>query len=449
MGRRTGARQGARPVRHAGRARSAAVGTLLLCTTAALPVPSALAAGAPGPYGFAPDAASVTGAPATAGAKRLAAGTTYRSSLPGDAAVHYSLELDATTDTYVSATAAPAPGGTVSAGEGIKVTVRDAAGRSCSLDTETFGVVRSARPIAAWGAREISADRPRCKTAGTYDVLVERVGTPVSAPEDWDLELFVVSEPALREPVAAEVPEAWNSRTPAPATGEPVTREGGSGFASAVPVGPGVWGAGIEPGGTLFYKVPVGWGGQLAATAELAAEDGRGGYTTGALSLTLYNPARGFVDDVSANYAGRRESAALPPLPPVAYENRYAGPDRLSAMRFAGSYYLVVHLASEVADKFGDGPFDVALRVRVDGSEKAAPDYAGEPRPDGLFEAEPVDPVLSGVTGGPATGGTGGGGGHGDTAMTVLAVSGIGTGTALLAVLGVWRVVARRRLGSP
>ena len=63
--------------------------------------------------------------------------------------------------------------------------------------------------------------------------------------------------------------------------------------------------------------------------------------------------------------------------------------------------------------------------------------------------AEPVDPVLSGVTGGPATGGTGGGGGRGDTAMTVLAVSGIGTGTALLAVLGVWRVVARRRLGSP
>ncbi|MGW7662493.1 hypothetical protein [Streptomyces sp. NPDC054756] len=434
-------------MRHAGRARSAAAGALLLCATAALPVPDALAAGTPGPYGFAPAATSVTGSPAPAGAKRLTAGTTYRSSLPGDTAVHYSLALDATTDTYVSATAAPAPGSTVSAGEGIKVTVRDAAGRSCSLDTETFGVVRSARPIAAWGAREISADRPRCKTAGLYDVVVERVGTPVSAPDDWDLELFVVSEPALREPVAAEVPEAWNSRTPVPATGEPVAREGGSGFASAVPVGPGAWGAGIEPGGTLFYRVPVGWGGQLSATAELAAADGRDGYTTGALSLTLYNPARGFVDDVSANYAGREESAALPPLPPVAYENRYAGPDRIAAMRFAGSYYLVVHLASEVADKFGEGPFDVALRVRLDGSEKAAPDYAGQPRPDDLFEAEPVDLDLGGVTGGPATGGTPGGDGHGDTAMTVLAVSGIGTGTALLAVLAVWRVVARRRLG--
>ncbi|MEU6547311.1 hypothetical protein [Streptomyces sp. NPDC046859] len=433
-------------MRHAGRARSAAVGALLLCTTAVLPVPAALAAGTPGPYGFDPDATSVTGAPTTAGAKPLSAGTTYRSSLPADGVVHYSLELDATSDTYVSATAAPAPGSTVSAGEGVKVTVQDAAGRSCSFDTETFGVVRSARPIAAWGAREISADRPRCKTAGTYDVVVERVGTPVTAPDAWDLELFVVSEPALREP-AAEVPEAWNSRTPAPATGEPVAREGGSGFASAVPVGPGVWGAGIEPGGTLFYKVPVGWGGQLSATAELAAADGRGGYTTGALSLTLYNPARGFVDDVSANYAGRRESAALPPLPPVAYENRYAGPDRLSAMRFAGSYYLVVHLASEVGDKFGDGPFGVALRVRTDGSEKAVPDYAGEPRPDDVFEAVPVD--LGEVTEGPAKGGTAGGGGGGDAAMTVLAVSGIGTGTALLGVLGVWRVVARRRLGSP
>ncbi|MFE0921725.1 hypothetical protein ACFW24_28720 [Streptomyces nigra] len=438
-------------MRHAFRARSAAVGALLLCTTAALPAPTALAAGSPGPYGFAPDATSVTGAPTPAGAKPLIAGTTYRSSLPGDGPVHYSLDLDATSDTYVSATAAPDPGSTVSAGEGIKVTVQDAAGRSCSFDTETFGVVRSARPIAAWGAREISADRPRCKTAGTYHVVVERVGTPVSAPDDWDLELFVVSEPALRKPVAAEVPEAWNSQTPRPATGDAIPREGGSGFASAVPVGPGVWTSRIEPGGTLFYRVPVGWGGQLSATAELGATDSRGGYTTGALSLELYNPARGFVDDVAANYAGRRrEAASLPPLPPVAYENRYAGPDRLGAMRFAGSYYLVVHLASEVAEKFGDGPFDVALRVRVDGSEKSAPDYAGESRPDDVFEAAPVDLDLGEVTGGASSGGTAGGGGsgRGDAAMTVLAVSGIGTGTALLGVLGVWSVVARRRLGG-
>ncbi|MGW4003018.1 hypothetical protein ACWEGM_14290, partial [Streptomyces nigra] len=81
--------------------------------------------------------------------------------------------------------------------------------------------------------------------------------------------------------------------------------------------------------------------------------------------------------------------------------------------------------------------------------EKSAPDYAGASRPDDVFEAVPVDLDLGEVPGGVSSGGTAGGGsGRGDAAMTVLAVSGIGTGTALLGVLGVWSVVARRRLGG-
>ncbi|MFE9020273.1 hypothetical protein ACFYNL_17170 [Streptomyces sp. NPDC007808] len=419
---------------------------LLVWTTIALPGPSARAAGTPSPYAFAPDARSVRGTTDTAAAAQLEPGATYKSSLPPtDAPIAYRLDLDATSDTYVSVTAIPAPGSTVQAGDGIKVTVKDPDGRSCSLDRQTFGVVRSPRPIAAWGGREISADRTLCKRAGTHHVIVERVGTAAAASDAWGLELFVTAEPPPRRTAVPSAPEAWNSASPTPVSGEGVRRAGGASFASAASVGHGVWTSDIQPGRTLFYKVPLDWGRQLSATAELGSSNSGDNSVVGALGLSLYNPARGIVDDKSTSYDGRRTAVALPPLPPVAYENRFAVPARYQGMRFAGSYYLVVHLADDVGEKHGDGPFELRLRVRVDGEELAGPGYAGESKPSGVFE------VAAGEEEAAAEGrglGVGGGGEDGDTTMTVLAVSGIGTGTAVLVVLGVWAVVARRGVGS-
>ncbi|MCL8011091.1 hypothetical protein [Streptomyces sp. AS02] len=447
MGRRTARwrRERARRGHHerSARARAALIGVaLLLCTTAALPAQPALAAGTPSPYAFAPDARPVTGTTSTSGAVALTPGSTYKSSLPSSGQIHYSLDLDATSDAYVSVTAIPTPGSTVTARDGIRVSVKDPDGRSCSLETESLNAVRSARPIAVWGLREVSAHRTRCNSAGTYDVIVERVRATDSAPDTWDLELFATSEPRLRQTGETSAPEAWNSASPAPLTDEDVPREGGSGFTSAVSAGQGVWSSAIEPGRTLFYKVPLDWGRQLYATAELGGPSGDG-YTVGALNLALYNPARGLVDDTSANYIGKRTAAELAPLPPVAYENRYANAERFRTMRFAGSYYLVIHLAAGIAERYGDGPFELTLRVRVGGEEAAGPGYAGESEPRGLFQVAASDREAA-AGNGPADG-TGGGG---DAAMTVLAVSGIGAGTLVLVVLGVWAVVARRRVGA-
>ncbi|MEY9992735.1 hypothetical protein ABIE67_004767 [Streptomyces sp. V4I8] len=417
----------------------AVVGALLLCTTAALPGGPALAAGTPSPYAFAPEARSVPGAAGTADAARLTPGATYRSSLPSDGKTYYSLELDAASDAYVSVTAVPAVGSTIRPGDGIRVSVEDSDGRSCSSSSKTFGIVHTPRPIAAWGAREISVKRSRCQAAGTYYVIVERVGTATSAPDAWDLELFAASEPPRRQTGATAAPEAWDSASPAPLTGDATHREGGSGFASAETIGNGVWSTDVEPGRTLFYKVPLDWGRQLYATAELGSSNSGQGNAGGALNLSLFNPVRGFVDDDGVTYDGRQKAAELDPLPPVTYENRYAGPAPLSAMRFAGSYYLVVHLAAEVAEKYGDGPFPLTLRVRVKGAAQPGPGYAGEPQPQGVIEAG------AGDWGAPAAAGAGRGG---DAAMTVLAVSGIGAGTLVLAVLGMWTLMARRRAGA-
>jgi len=185
----------------------------------------------------------------------------------------------------------------------------------------------------------------------------------------------------------------------------------------------------------VFYRVPVDWGQQLHVTAELGGSgSGRSGFVPSALDLDLYNPVRGHVADLGIGYDGTRKSESLNPLPPVAHTNRQAPNSRVSAVRFAGSYYLVAHLSVEVAEKFGDKPVPVVLRVRVDGPAQDGPGYQGESAPAGIFTVTDGDREATGSA-------TGGGG----TAMRALAVGGIGTGSALLLGLGVWTVLARRR----
>ncbi|MFF9814545.1 hypothetical protein [Streptomyces sp. NPDC014006] len=401
--------------------------------------PAQAATGTPGPgsYAYDPDARTVAAAQGTGEAAALAPAHSYRSTLTGKGPVYFRLDLDGTSNAYVSATAVPPANAEVSASDGLKVSVQDADGRSCSYDTELFGASRSPRPLTAWGARETGrSGRSACRSAGVYYVVVERAGrsaVTASAPQPWALELTAATEPPLAGPGPTRAPEAWDSASAAPPSGTPASRPAGAGFATAPLVGDGVWQTAVRPGQTLYYKVPVDWGQRLSATAELGSTAERGDYTAGALELALFNPVRGPVTDVGVGYDGTQKSAALPPVPPVAYRNRYSVRDAVGAMRFAGSYYLVVHLAARVADRLGPGALPLTLRVRVDGEPQAGPDYAGRSSPGDLFRA---------------TGGNGGGGTSGDPLLRGVAVGGIGTGTLLLAVLGGWTVLARRRAGQ-
>ncbi|MFC8143670.1 hypothetical protein ACFUKV_18305 [Streptomyces paradoxus] len=396
------------------------------------------ASGTPNPYAFADGAQSVEGARSTGDAALLKPGETYKSSLPSSAKVSYRLDLDAASNAYVSVTAVPSPDSTVSVIDGVKVTVQDAEGNTCSVDNTSFGAARSPHPIAAWGMREISPNKSLCRKAGAYYVSVERVDPDGegSSPDTWDLELVALTEPRTAKTGPTSAPGVWNSATPQPLQGDAEHRKGGAGFARATPIDQGVWQDDIRPGQTLFYEVPVDWGQQISVTAELGSTDSDGtDYTTDALDLALYNPARGDIADVGVGYDGGQKSGSLPPLPPVDHANRYAATAQVSALRFAGSYYLVAHLAEGVADTFGDGPFPMTLRVRVSGQPQSGPEYAGESEPKGVFEVSDQDREAAeeGVTAGD------------DTAMRALAVGGIGTGSALLVGLGVWTVVARRQ----
>ncbi|MGJ5805628.1 hypothetical protein ACSCB1_42040 [Streptomyces europaeiscabiei] len=470
---------------------AAAMGAAL-CATAASIGPAG-AADAPTSYAYAyayaEDARTVEGATSSTGALRLEAGKTYRSSIGPGGKLYYRLDLGAAAHAYVSATAVPGAGAAVASADGVRVSLQDADAHRCSYETARFGPTRSAHPVTAWASREIGSDEYMCQEAGAYYVVVERVGSAAGtgtgtsagsatgsvsgspsegSSEEWGLEIGFASESAVTTGGSTSAPESWNSAPPEGLSGDPELRRGGSGFATASPVTQGVWQdkAGIGAGETLFYRVPVGWGQQLYATAELGSTTEGDGYVGNAFVMSLYNPVRGFVDDRTANYGGEQKSTALEPLPPVAYENRFSPDDEVSGMRFAGWYYLALHLGTSVADRYGEEPLGLTLRVRLEGKAGAGPRYLGASEPSGVFEvtAEDQEAAESGTTGdtldgaGDSGGGedaetSGGGEGSGTSsgtgdrrlAMTVVAAGGIGTGSLLVFGLVVWTLVARRR----
>ncbi|WP_243878068.1 hypothetical protein [Streptomyces sp. SUK 48] len=439
MRRRHGAWDHGRTAWIRGRGRpAAALLALGLCGTGLLPAATASAATGPGAYAFAPGARTVEGTASATGAPLLDPGRVYRGSLPAHGRLTYRLDLaDATATAYVPVTAVPPAHTGVTSTDGIRVTVRDTHGTACSFATARFGAGLSPRPVTALGRRE--AGRALCRGAGTYSVLVERLDTQgTSAP--WDLELAPVTEPRLASPGPGDAPRSWDSASPEPVTGAARERAGGAGFTAARVLGPGVWRTTLVPGRTVFYKVPLDWGRRLRASAELGGAAGHG-YVGGALDLSLYDPVRGLADDVSLGYTGVRKPVALAPLPPVEYANRYAAPAAVGALRFAGDYYLVLHLSDQLAGPFGQGPYEVTLRVGVDGRAHAGPGYAGRPTPDGVFTPTAQDGAAMPFGDGGDGGGTGGGG---SLEMEALAAGGIGLGTALLLVLGGWTLAARR-----
>ncbi|MGM9385441.1 hypothetical protein [Streptomyces antibioticus] len=442
-----------------------------VCGASVVALPGSVAVAAPDvpEYAFADDVRRAEPATDTGDAVRLEPGATYRSSLPhgigigdgssdgtgADGKVYYRLELDAASTAYVSVTAIPRPGAALAVGDGIGVAVQNADGTSCSYDSVTVGTSQSPRPITAWAAREIQPGRGLCQEAGTYYVVVEPVGTGTGGPgggageDTWDLEIAPVSEPPVAKGTSTNVPGTWNSATPAPPTGEAESVHGGAGFTEAAAVAQGVWGDEIVPGQTLFYRVPVDWGRQLYASVEVGSGRKSSGFVVDALDLTLHNPVRAKVEEVGVGYGGTQKSAALAPAPPVRYANRYAPANPTKSLRFAGDHYLVVHLAAEVADAFGDGPYGLTLRVRLGGSAQPGPGYQGRAVPRGVFGK---DSGLAAPTGA-GLGDLGdrtraASSADGDATMRAVAAAGFGTGTALLLVLGGWTLIGRRRAAA-
>ncbi|WP_328888073.1 hypothetical protein [Streptomyces sp. NBC_00316] len=424
--------------RRRGRATLAAVAAM--CAVAALPV-QAHAAGEPAPYTFAPEAKTVGGAEVSTDASELTPGSVYKSSIKPGEKLYYRLVLDTDTNAYVSAVAVPALGGQVAYGDGITVSIRDSTDLQCSSEDARFESAEFPHPIAAYAYRVPEKDSTTCSEAGTYNVLVERESKATSSQDAWDLELRYESEPKLKEggPAPTEAPKNWPSASPAPLTQAAQERTGGTSYYDATSLETGKWKDGIEPGQTHFYRVPVDWGQQIFASVDLGnSVGGSNEYIGSALALSLDNPAHGHVDEASPlSYSGKPASVSLDPLPPVAHENRFASSADVSAMRFAGWYYLSVSLSPEVEKAYGKKAIPMTLTVKVENSAGPSP-YEGSAGVFGVTQDD-KDMARSGQSAPQAA--------KSDT-MNTVAAAGIGTGTVLVVGLGAWTLIARRRAAS-
>ncbi|MGP9019824.1 hypothetical protein ACT1U9_15680 [Streptomyces sp. BR1] len=384
-------------------------------------------------YGYDPGAQPVTGVTRGQDGPRLKAGSVYRSTIGPGAKISFQVDLDGSGDAYVSAVAVPKPDVKVSFHDGIQLTLRDRDGNTCESNSALFGTPQYPRPIAAYVSRGLNRQQTPCQAAGTYSVLIERIGDQ-AAP--WGLELRHVRESRVASGGPSTAPTQWSTASPPAPTGGGRDIHGGTGFADARSMPQGEWRDRLKPGDTLFYRVPVDWGQQLSATAVLARYGGNK-YVPEALDLQLYNPALGPVVDAFIGYDGSSPaSTGFQPLAPVDYRNRYSNLGPAGAMRIKGDYYLAVSLSPALADALGNGPYGVTLRVDVGGKAKPGPAY------------EESGPGFGTTGTGPASGtaaSTSARHDSGSTRMRLLAAAGIGTGTLLVLGLGVWTLLARRR----
>ncbi|MFD8543597.1 hypothetical protein [Streptomyces sp. NPDC059649] len=422
-------------MKHDGRAVAALAA---LAAVAALPgtVGVASAETLPG-YRMADDATAVNGTASRADAPALKPGL-HTDTIRRGQQKYYAVTLDATTNAYFSAVAAPRPGTKIEDyKDQFTISVQDSSGQPCGTDaTPSFHGGGMAYPIADYATRRIGSDRTQCQKPGPYFVVLTREGSETSGPDAWPVELDYVQEPPLKGSTPARpVPGTWSTATPAPRTDATKRRaKGGTGFNDAGSLASGVWKDHIEPGETRFYRVPVDWGQRLNLSAELPnSTTGKTRFLANALGLSVYNPARGAVGNDSF-VAYDNGAAAKKYTAPVDYGNRFNPTDAVSAMRFAGWYYLAVSLNPRTAPYFRKGA-DLTLRVDVRQKPEPGPEYAS-PAQD--FSVTPDDREAA------RNGRNAQEDAAPDRTLMTVGYAGIGTGVVLLTGLGAWMLAARR-----
>ncbi|MGK5549538.1 hypothetical protein ACSNOH_33155 [Streptomyces sp. URMC 127] len=392
-------------------------------------------------YRTAARAKEVTGSGSDEGGPLLRPGTYTDTIAPGEKKF-YAVDLDAKSDVYVSAVAAPAPGADVSPGDGIRVLLQQEDGQECGSGEARFRQEDSGHPLADYAVRRLQPDAgagpvaSTCRYAGRYRVVVERTKAAAGAAV-YPTELKYMTEPGLK-PGGTAVPPGPGSWRPVAASSpdKAVKRvAGGTGFNDAPPVTTGTWRDDALPGQTRFYRIPVSWGQRLSVVADIPKAFAPPGFhAPGGVRIGLNNPARGFAREVFEDYRGTPESVSLSTAP-VAYDNRSrARTDPANAMRVAGWYYLQVGLHPKVGEVVSH-PVPVTLHVSVEGTPKAAPAYDGDAAAAGF-----------GVTADPQA--VANDGSAGREALRIGGYVGVSTGSALLCWLGGWWLLARRR-GRP
>ncbi|WP_461030455.1 hypothetical protein, partial [Streptomyces sparsus] len=403
--------------------------------------PTAGSTAEPPAYRMAADAEPVEGTASSSDGPELKPGI-YTDSIGRGEERFYSVELDDVSTVYLSAVAAPKPGSKVASfGEGLEMELTTTSGERCdTAGKATFSGDGISYPIGDYAARRIGGGIDRCQQAGPYLFSVKRDGPGTSDPGRWPLEIRFMTEPGLDGSVPGPPGKgSWSSEPPTPPTGTSRQASGGTSLNDAGAVGAGVWKDTVRAGETRFYRVPVDWGQQLFAYAELPnAQRKQDSYdlVPRAFGFHLFNPPRAdVIDDNFESYKGEQASAELATRP-VEYGNRYGDEGR--GISTAGWYYLAVTLHPDLTQFFPDGA-TVTLRVDLRGEAKEGPGYRGDAAAAGFGVTEEDRAAAEKGLSADDSAGSGAG------TWRLVGWSAIGAGSALVLGLGAWMLVARLR----
>lgn len=265
--------------------------------------------------------------------------------------------------------------------DGLQVELTGADGSSC--DMASPGTMRSMD--TTFVVATVTDDA--CADSDLLGLMVTRDsgGQPFTTP----LEL-VVTEDLPVDDSASPPPAATTTTWVAPPAGQPTAAVvGGTSFAAATPIAPGVYRGTLVPNEIQVFSVDVDWGQQLSATMTISKPSGR---LVGELSqqgapfsLDLFGPTRSNAR-VSAD-GSAADSWALYPTAggtsggtttAVAYLNRDEVGDPIVAASSAGAYAIAVSLIDDRATASYEVPF--VFRVGVSGEVTGAPTFV-TPRP--------------------------------------------------------------------
>lgn len=278
-------------------------------------------------------------------------------------------------------------------------TPEDPAGADCgsgdaSSDTSYFDAPIGDEVVIG---DEDSADDP-CRSAATITVTIERYST--SSTEPLPIALKIVEEAPVTdpgEPVAEDAELAYDLPEPV----DPVDRPQGAGSFDDAPTidahdGPVTVAVEVTEGTTLLWRVPLAWGDQVVARADLPPVDDEDPVLGVGVQVRIVQPSRDtFALTTSEDYYygdyGEEPAVLVAASHPLRYDNRY----RDVEPSLPGDHWVAVSVESAPEDREAtEVAVDLTIDVpHVDGYEptyKAAVlAQGGGAGPDGYTPEKP------------------------------------------------------------
>lgn len=266
-------------------------------------------------------------------------------------------------------------------------------GQACDRDSHLRQNVLQMRDVMTAGTvfmpQQPGLSSEECAAATQ---LVARVGTDFEKSEPIGLVVrsagAVENYAALPEAVTDDELRALAESPFSEPSGEPSPVAGGTSFADAPSLAPGLHVDSVRPGEQLLYKIPAGWGQRVRVRATIDA-DAMAADQLGASGLvvesTMFTALLHHLDRTGSKggglYNGDEPMTMTVEPAPLRVRNVESTTSAIRRQSLAGDQYLSVTMGGSLGTDANRFAPRITIAVVVDGEETDAPAYAGTKEP--------------------------------------------------------------------